>query len=121
MWSLPLKHTQLTLHLSKMVATAGWHLGDEPCTGPLMTEDGSSPIPSPHDAWSYLWAGTLDLSVLVPTAPSLGWELPLQGLDQHLHEQLKYQVRKGIYSKGKFLVGSLWSLPAWPLDRAHPC
>ena len=43
-----------------------------------------------------------DLSVPVPTAPSLGWGLSLQALDKHLHEEL-YQV----VSSNKFIKESI--------------
>lgn len=65
------------------------------------------------------WAS--DLSVLVPTAPSLEYGLLLQALDKHLSEELKHQVHKGIFFKVILPVGSLWLLLGWLLPEHILC
>lgn len=62
-----------------------------------------------------------DLSVLVPTAPSLKRGLLLQALDKHLSEEWKHQVHKGISFKVMLPVGSLWSLLGWLLPEHILC
>lgn len=96
-----------------MVPTAGHPLRGEPFTNPLqhhpspqillgmvefeeMDSCDRGWLWSPHA--SSPWCLELpmgwdsDLSVPVPTAPSLGWGLSLQALDKHFHEELSQVV-----------------------------